>query len=290
MKRKVIKLGKNSLLVSLPSKWVRMRGLMKGDEVNMHTTPHQITITTSKTAQISKNLILGNNPEFAARQINIAYKKGFDELEIQYENPKSYAAVVKELQALIGFEVVESGKHYSKIKNIATGEVGDLQTVLRRVFLNLLELAETVEQHTNNRTEESLEHVKVAEQNIDRLTDFCKRLLNKQGMADVASTTQMYGVLKDIERIADQYFELAKTKIPPNFVNTLKEIRSQLRILYELFYAFDPKKAEQCLEKTNQIDQTIKKLMKNKPLVSHHLASIVKLMDEMSWSVYSKAF
>ncbi|MEM4246724.1 MAG: AbrB/MazE/SpoVT family DNA-binding domain-containing protein [Candidatus Woesearchaeota archaeon] len=161
MRRKVIKLGKNSLLVSLPSRWAKQHGIKKGDEVEVSTNSSQVIITSKQAEKKNKIMVLAEDPEVAARQIKIAYKKGIDELEVQYENPKAYAAALSELKNLIGFEIVDSGKKYSRIKNIAIGEIEEFSVVLRRAFLSLLEMAESVEECAKG-SKEAIEHVNVA--------------------------------------------------------------------------------------------------------------------------------
>lgn len=290
MRRKVIQLGANSLLVSLPSSWVKVHGISKGDEVEVNEAQSSITITSAKTAKKNRTLALSDNPELAARQINIAYKRGIDELEVQYENPKAYSAALEEMKNLIGFEVVESGKRRAVIKNIATGDAGDFSTVLRRTFLTLLEMAETAEECASKSSKDSVGHLKVAEHNIDRLTDFCKRLLNKQGMDDTSAVTMNYGLLKDIERIADNYSELAQAKITKDTAAMLGEIRIQLRALYELYYSFDQAKAAKLIEKSRQLEESAKSLLKSKnPVAAHHIAGIAQMLNEMSWAVCARS-
>ncbi len=290
MRRKVIRLGTNSLLVSLPSNWAKRHGIRKGDEVEMSVTPNQVRITSSQSARKNTALALADDPAVAARQIKIAYKKGVDELEVQYNNPKAYSSALAELKNLIGFEVVESGKTRFKIKNIATGDAGDFGTVLRRVFLALLEMAESAEESCRTGGADAKERVNAAESNIDRLTDFCKRLLNKQGADDVAGITHSYSILKDIERIADNYAGIAQTKAPKEVANALCDANEELRAVYELYYSFDSTKAAKTLERLKQLDSSAKALMRTKnPASAHHLASIIQLIDEMSWAVMANS-
>jgi phosphate uptake regulator len=269
---------------------VKRHGIRKGDEVEVSATSSQVIIASSQAAKKHSTLVLADDPAIATRQINSAYKRGIDELEVQYENPKAYSAALAELKNLIGFEVVESGKRRAKIKNIATGEVGDFSTVLRRAFLILLEMAETTEEYCRTRSKDALEHVNVAEYNIDRLTDFCKRLLNKHGTDDIANTTLNYGFLKDIERIADHYVDITQTKVSKELVSMLGETRAQLRTIYELFYEFDQTKAGKFLEKLKQLNPSVTALLRTKnPVAAHHIAGITQMLNEMSWAVCAKS-
>lgn len=289
MQRKVIKLGQNSLLISLPSKWVKQHGISKGSEVNVEVTPQYVLISSPKTMQKTKSLQLSDDPKLASRQVNIAYKRGVDELELNYTNPKSYEAVLEELQYLIGFEVVESRKHSCRIKNIASGEMGDLNTVLRRAFLALLEMAESTEEHAKTKSADAAEHVALSEKTLDKLTDFCKRLLNKHGAADIPTTTMLYGVLKEIEHVADHYSELVHAPINKELLPVLSETKAQLRDLYELFYNFDKERASSWLVKIKNAETAARSVLNKNPLATHHVLAIIQTLNEMSWPVYAKA-
>lgn len=288
MRRKVIKLGENSLLVSLPSKWAKQHGIEKGDEVEVSEAHGRVTITTSKSEKKDCVIALSEHPVIAARQVNAAYKKGVDELELSFENPKSYSAVLEEMKNLIGFEVVESGKRHSKIKNIATGDIGDFSAVFRRVFLTLLEMSENAEECTRTGSNDALEQVRLAEDSINRLTDFSKRLLNKQGIGDTSATTHAYGLLKDIERIADQYLALSSSKASRDARALLAETHAHLRQMYELYYSFDSARAAKAIESLKALESSAQKMLKSKnPAAAHHAASIIHLLKEMSWAVCS---
>jgi phosphate uptake regulator len=288
MRRKVIKLGENSLLVSLPSKWAKQHGITKGDEVEVAEAQGRVTITTSKSAKKDRMIALSDQPIIAARQVNSAYKKGIDELELSFENPQAYSAALEEMKNLIGFEVVESGKKHSKIKNIATGDMGDFSTVFRRVFLTLLEMSENAEECARTGSKDALEQVKLAEHNINRLTDFCKRLLNKQGIGDISATTHSYGLLKDIERAADHYRALSSSKSSRDARALLVETHAHLRQMYELYYSFDSAKAAKTIESLKALEFSAQKMLKSKnPAAAHHAASIISILKEMSWAVCS---
>lgn len=291
MKRKIIKLATNTLVVSLPSKWAKQHGIKKGDEVHVQESPHALIVSSEQAAKRKFALKLGDNPDFAARQINIAYKRGFDEVEVQYENPKAYSKMVQELSSLIGFELVHSGKRTATVKNIAGSELENFDAVLRRAFLSVLEIAEATEAYAKTHSEEALDQVNAGEDNVDKLTDFCKRLLNKHGATDIAQTTLLYGLLKDLERIADQYVEITRVTFPKNFLPALADTHKLLRALYELFYDYDTKKSEETLEKLKHLKNHSQILLKERhAAAAHHIATIAGMLNEMSWTIYARSF
>lgn len=290
MKRKVIKLASNTLVVSLPSKWAKKHNIKKGDEVDLKETPHNIIISSQQVAKKKTKLVLNNNPEQARRQINLAYRRGFDEIEVEYDNHKAYSAAVSELQKLIGFEIISSSKNHSKIRNIATEEVENFDVVFRRFFLSVLEISEAATEYSSKHDDAALDHVLVGVQNTNKLGDFCKRLLNKQGLSDITHTTLMLGALKDLERLSDQYATLTNFTVSKEFLPALTEVHRLLRSLYSLFYSFDQSKADVFSEKINLLENNLSVLIKNNnAAVAHHLTTVVKLLKELSDAVYGRA-
>ena len=151
-------------------------------------------------------------------------------------------------------------------------------------------MAETTEELARKPSEEARAHILLAEQNVDRLTDFCKRLLNKHGAPDLAETTRSYSLLKDLERIADQYTELAQHSLK-NLLPALTNTHALLRTLYELFYAFNHTKAEQFIEHAQYAEKAATALLNNKKTAAaYHLAGIARTLNEMSWSVTAAPF
>jgi phosphate uptake regulator len=289
MRRKIIKLATNTLVVSLPSKWAKEHGIKKGDEIDITEYPNSLIITSGQTAQRRATLTLGS-PRFAARQINMAYKRGYDELEVSYEDHKAYAEMLKELPNLIGFDVISSGKKQCTVKNIASGEIENLDSLMRRSFLTVLDMAEAAEQHAKDHSDSTAEHIALCEQNVDKLTDFCKRLLNKHGASDIARTTLLYSLLRDIERAGDQYSTMPEITVPKELLPALSGTRALLRMLYELFYQPDAAKADEFLEKLSLLGNNMKILLKNTrhAAAAHRIMTITELLGEMSWAVYAK--
>ena len=54
MRRKVIKQGPSTLMVSLPSKWVKNKNIKRGDEINLFEQGEDIIISLEKKEQFQK--------------------------------------------------------------------------------------------------------------------------------------------------------------------------------------------------------------------------------------------
>ncbi|MEM4246723.1 MAG: hypothetical protein QXF14_00145 [Candidatus Woesearchaeota archaeon] len=114
--------------------------------------------------------------------------------------------------------------------------------------------------------------------------------MNKQGAEDNNTLTMNYGLLKDIERIADHYSSIAQTRMPKEAQGFLTQARAQLRMVYELFYSYDHAKAGKLLKELKQLDSSAEKLLRGKsPLAVHHIAGIIQMLNEMSWAVCARS-
>ena len=83
MKRKIVKQGAATMMVSLPSKWVKKNNLEKGDEVDIDEQDKELIITPEKKVEKKKQVTIDITPD---KKDNIypilthAYRRGFDKI------------------------------------------------------------------------------------------------------------------------------------------------------------------------------------------------------------------
>ena len=136
MIRKVIKLAEKTLVVSLPSKWAKEHGVKKGAELEVEPGENKLIISTKKEQAPSKATIHLTGPlTLARKRIRTAYKRGFDELELTFSDPKTINAIKRELSELLGYEIIKQGEKHCIIKNIAKAMDEEFDNILRRLFL-----------------------------------------------------------------------------------------------------------------------------------------------------------
>ena len=138
MKRKIIRLGQATYVMSLPSKWIRESNLNKGDYIEVEEKDGNLIISTQKAAQRTEvTLDLHNfNERTIQNVLNQTYRKGFDVIRLKYatsEQLKSVRRITKE--TLLGFEVVKEEKGFCTLENIAEPSVEKYDVILRKLFL-----------------------------------------------------------------------------------------------------------------------------------------------------------
>lgn len=281
MQRSLIQLAENTLVVSLPSKWIKSVNLKKGDVVDITPIENKLIISSeiisdNNTIRIS----LPDNSNIAKRIVNTAYKRGFDEVELILDNPSIIKDVKLELSGLLGFEIISHSRSSCLIKNIASPMEKEFDNVLRKIFLMILEMGDCC---LNN----SYEEVFALEDTVDKLTNFCKRCLNKRQFIDPKNTTLLYCIVWELEKIADEYHDLAKNlaskKKSPSAI--IKQTNDFFRLFYDLFYKRNPD-IDNSFEKS--YFQLRKKLdFKTDHELTHHLSSIVKRIYDVAGPFYA---
>jgi phosphate uptake regulator len=247
MKRKVIKLGKSSTVISLPQKWVKEHSLYPGDELNLKINENSILLT--KKHQIikkSKTFEAFNNIKTTRRLISSLYRQGYTDITVTNTNSKTTEQLYDITEKkLIGFEVVSQKDNSCTLKQLGEIKEEDFDNSLRRIFLLLLEMSEEILNKIKNK--EPLESIKFLEDNINKFSIYCERILiifrNK-----LKKTYDYYYLVKQLEEIGDHYHiivrELGTQTLKKDALELLKLTNRNLRYYYELFYKFDLEKLE----------------------------------------------
>src|SRR3989344_9275411 len=95
MKRKLIKQGENALTVTIPKEWTQVRKLRAGDEVDFDVHDDCIIVHAQKEIHDKKTSIhfpASNSAVYIFFLAN-AYCKGFDEVEITFDEQKQLAEI-----------------------------------------------------------------------------------------------------------------------------------------------------------------------------------------------------
>ena len=186
MKRKVIKQGNNTLTITLPRKWTSKQNISAGDEINLEEKGSGILIagqTNSKEREICVKI---DNLDRTTVHLLIQgmYCYGYDSIEIHcnstvfphYRLKKNVGVgvTIYELtNRLVGAEVIQASKNHYIIKRIAEESFKDFPTVLRRIFLLVLEMMETFIGGAEQNDHEILRSIEFQHNNLKKFINFC---------------------------------------------------------------------------------------------------------------------
>ncbi|MBT7902230.1 phosphate uptake regulator PhoU [Candidatus Woesearchaeota archaeon] len=266
MKRKLIQLGKSTLVVSIPQKWAKEQELNPGSELDLEIKENALLLT--KEAEIIEKKIEINahqNTNTTKRIIATLYRQGFTEITIKNPNENNIKEIYNITEKrLIGFEVVTHKDKKCILRQLGKIDSYDFDNALRRLFLLILDLAnETVEVLEKKQKQES---AKFIEDNINKFSTYCERLLiifrNK-----LKKSYDYYYLVKQLENLGDHYYYLTKETFKKNPINELKDANENLRELYELFYNFNFEKMDELYTKLRKEAKDAKKSNKNQPIL-----------------------
>lgn len=244
MKRKLVKQGAATMMISLPAKWIQENKLDKGDEVEMIEEGKKIVIlnevaNTSK--QVSKVNISGLNP-LVNRVLMSYYIKGVDELEVVFLKPEEIRDFQKRIiNELLGFEIIKQSQNTLLIKDITGTDKQDVNDIIKRIFFILDSMTEELILALEKK--QSLEPIIEIDSSVNKFVNFCLRNLNKYGYIDHNKTIYIYSIVSTLEVVGDFYKKIAEEiskdkNVSKSDTDVLRDMRSFLKDFEKILFNF----------------------------------------------------
>ena len=293
MKRKIIKLADTTYVVSLPLKWARKHNIKKGDEMNVEEAGNKLVLALEKELiqkELTKEVNLDKLSPIALRIVANLYKYGYDELDVKFNQVETLQNIQKACEKiLIGYEIVSQSKDKCLIKDITSTKTSEFDTIMRRIFLITLEIAENFHQAVKDNNKQRIREVRVMETTNNKFTNLNERLLNKMLYTqENKKALFLYTLVWEMEKIADEYkymcyylVTLNKIKQNSETIQLLLDVTEYLRTFYEVYYKFDPEKIFYLNKRKNEIIEKCNRLLNKKgynPRVIHHTINIVQMI------------
>jgi len=252
--RKLIKFGKSSFVISLPKPWLNKNKLVKGDLLMVDQKSNSIVVSLQELKQSVIEADTKNVDKMGPmieRFIYALYRKGVDEIRLNFKD----ASILKEIHIAIGkhaigYEIIDQGRDYCVVKYIA-GALEGFDQVLRRIFLQLINMAEDSLDVLKSKKYEDLKGIMLMEEANNRFTTRCRRYINKIGFNDDRLIGPLYYIIEDLENLADEFKYICnyvydnkarKLEIDVNMLDFYGEVNEMLKSFYELFYKWDDEK------------------------------------------------
>lgn len=294
MRRRVIQIADSTQLVSLPRKWAQAHGIKKGDELEVAEQGNRVIVSVDKTPQTESIEIDLSNLELMSKRIVAAlYKAGYDEIKLKFSKPQELRNVQEVIKdSCIGFEIVEQGNQYIVARKISDAINDEFDSVLRRCFLFLISLTKDGLTAIKKDDVDALNNIILMDSNLNKFSDFCRRILNKQGHPKYKRIAPVYYIVEELEKIGDEYKEIhllaVSHKIKPTkeLLKVYEDLNSFLELFYETFYKFSLIKINELSVRKKSINEQIsaileKKDIKNMPAI-HRLTNIADKIFNMN--------
>jgi phosphate uptake regulator len=242
MRRKVIKLAKNTLVVSLPAKWAKRHNVEKGNEVEIEEIGNSLKLRAETSATEGRMTVkVPRKEDFLRRIIDTPYRMGYDEVRIEYDDPELYHKIQSEINNLMGFEIIHQGDGYCVARNIAQGMESEFETSLNRLFLVTIQFAEDLKIHLEKKEYDKLEVTARTEDITNRLAHFCKRMLNLERTPDPIRSRSTYRIVSlleetgDLLRKASVYMKKEENYPKKTVILYIGQVIDQFRMLLKLY-------------------------------------------------------
>jgi len=296
MRRKLVKQGAATMMVSLPSKWIKDQKLNKGDEVEISEAERNLLISASKKGDVilKKEIKIATPDDYMNRLIDMPYVQGYDEIIIYFDDAAVMDLVVKETERLLGIEVVNQTASSCTIKNVAEAMEKEFESIFRRLFLLVKSMAEDSLKAAKAKDYEKLKNIADLERMTHKYGLFCMRMLNKYGYRKEKDAHFMFNTAYTLLQIAQHYEDLCnhvavtKEKIDPVTMEFFKQIATLTDDYYQAFYKRDMKHIVIMKNRLSKIRQRKKKgkdlleLKKNIYMI-HHLKFILEQLTYLSF-------
>jgi phosphate uptake regulator len=237
MKRKVVKLGPTTLVVSLPSKWAKEFNIDAGKEIDINEEEGRLVIQTERKPQ-KKEIAIEINNENKHNLKHILthiYRKGYDKIRINYETETSKEIKDITNSILLGFEVTQKDDTHCIIENIAEPTDQKYDVILKRLFFTIKETQKTIMKDFDSGKYTSAKDVNDLKDQQDRFVLFCKRILYQK---NDRNTLFQYELLTFLMHIEHAYYYMYKYASENKVKIDEKSIELQMILIeyFELFF------------------------------------------------------
>ena len=288
MKRKIIKLGQATYVLSLPSKWIRQFDLKQGDYLEVEETERNLIAGPEKVlkkSSIQFDLRKGNS-ELLEAYLLTAYRQGYDQIEFLHEPAiAEYRAKNKRLKTtkflqdlvnlnLIGTEIIEQSEQRTVVKDLGGATPENAEQVFQRTLYLLKALAADCLEALKKRDREVLASLEIRQKNIKKFLLYYERLINKKAISK-EKAGPILQLISRLENISASYKRLAaevlrtNTFYSPALLEILGRVNNSLQKLVSLCLEFNQGK---CLEFLSEREELWDEIYQFKPRGIDHLA------------------
>ena len=304
MKRKAIQLANNTLVVSLPAKWAKQNNIAKGAELDIGIKERMRIISKGAEAASEEHKvkldISGMSESLLWSYLNAVYRAGYSEIEIYFSDQrikniktgrvnKTMDTISRVTDRLIGMEIISQSRNSCVLKEVTKMKGDEFRNMLNRIFLSLRTISHDVLSSIKNHDEDTLENIYMySETNVNKLSDYCMRILNLQGLKDFRQTNLNYLMVFLLEEIGDAYAQIARdgsdfmSGFSREVLSILKRTNDLVEISHKL--VLNPKKEYYVLfhEQRNSIKRSIHSLENSKKKSGTGILFLIKgILDKL---------
>jgi phosphate uptake regulator len=240
MIRKLIQISPSTKVVSLPTKWLKHNGLLKGDELVLQESENKLIISTNAQKTTSEVTISfdGLSERLCWTYLDAAYSAGYDLITVLLTSSQHSKVIVSATSEVPGMLLIVHTNSKAVFKDITGGNPEDLDILVLRIFNMLISLSEEIEGFLETKDWVNLQKIKSRDYAINAYTSYAQRQINKFGYRTFSKNGVMTTLLKLLEIVADEMCEeslrLVESRKRSDFADLTKTLVS-LRKAHEKY-------------------------------------------------------
>jgi len=289
MKRKVVQHGPSTLIISLPSNWIKKNEVNKGDELEVKEEGK--TLIVSKDEILQDKSITKDVSSFDPALVNTflvrAYQKGYDKINLIHNDLEVLKKIQTKTLELIGYEIIEQNNKYCLIQSISSHIELDFENSLRKAFLITKQMLEIAVKAYKEKDNSTLEGLQIMDLEVNRFCNFCLRQINKEqylGSEETQQSHTLYYLIEILEELGDVFKrmanQLANSKRKNlDIVHLMQLLFEQYEAAYSYFYKSTADKANQAYRTSVILDNETTKVLDTNKLATSEIMVIFAIMD-----------
>lgn len=261
MKRKVVKHGPSTFIISLPAKWVKRNHVRKGDSLHVQQRADSllVSINTADTSRRMERDVSRMEAALVEELVRHGYRHGYDEMVLTGNSVEHMERIRDLLPQLLGFVMIRQDPAECRIVSLSK----EIDLTFEGALDNAL--ATTVEMLTRLREFRSadtdwLNALRLREQDVQKLCNFCHRQLSK-GSVSADLRTDYSLMIEEIQSLVSMVPELGEQLIeagrPGTLVESVVLLARQFQCVQTFMRSSQREDAERILQLGRQISDEI---------------------------------
>jgi len=284
MLRKIVKTGQNTLIVSLPSSWIKKHHLEKGQLLELEENAGVLKIyPTQKANKTLKIKLKDEGYWYINRILRKIYAAGYDQIEINYSQSAQIDHIRKSVGYLDGLEIIESKGNSCVLKNILKPEGLDYQDLLENIMWLIHSQLDIFKKSFSKSSKKELKEIGGIHTTIIKLAHLGRRILNLDCKQDVVILKDSFLLFTNLLYLST-YLGYASEELMKKRVSLSSEEKELIIETYDLYenllYAYRNKNLQEIqnfFQKRNETFERDNNLLNGKnPIIIHFFLSFRK--------------
>jgi len=265
MKRKIIKLGDTTHVISLPAVWFRDNELGAGDELEVEIAGPDLRVSTKKDPNLEKiTLYLKNlSKSSIAAHLKAAYVKGYGEIKLIVGDGSAIETVQDIFSSMIGFEIIEQAKDIVIIKDLSyEGEISPIM-IIKKCFAIISSCSEDGLKAVKNGDKKVLSELKERDFVLNRFINFYLRKIIQNKWVVEKDSKLLFSFINLLEYLGDHYSNMSKAlskqddAVHNDVVEFWEYMNKMTQTISENFFEFNNEAIVMILDSIHKLNKRI---------------------------------